>query len=119
MYRRHFLQSSVALAAFSSCERHAITHEQSMAKIIDLICSGQAEAAHFLAYYRSRIAEVDSELRAVIELHPAPCASHQPTKHHKAVPAEAKGNRICFHLGHNVAEEVSRVVCKLVRQVTF
>lgn len=77
MYRRHFLQSSVALAAFSSCERHAITHEQSMAKIIDLICSGQAEAAHFLAYYRSRIAEVDSELRAVIELHPAPCASHQ------------------------------------------
>jgi amidase len=77
MRRRHFLQSSAALAAISSCQRTRpeITNDHSMAEIIDLIRLGEADTSDFLAYYQQRIAQFDRsgpELRAIIELHPAP-----------------------------------------------
>ncbi len=81
MHRRHFLQSTAVIAALSSCERQLISHELSMAEIVGLIRMGEAVESDFLQYYRQRIAKLDTELRSVIELHPAPRTSHQGPLH--------------------------------------
>lgn len=74
MRRRHFIQSSAAISVLSACSRPkmAITGQPSMAQILQLIRSGKAQPADFLAHYRARIAQLDSELHAVIEQHPDP-----------------------------------------------
>lgn len=81
MRRRHFLKGSAAIAALSSCERQLVSRELSMAEIIGLIRMGEAFESDFLHYYQQRIAKLDTELRAVIELHPAPRTSHQGPLH--------------------------------------
>ncbi len=65
------------MVAISSCSRPEISEEYTMAEIIRLIRRGEADTLDFLTYYHQRIAKLDTELRAVIELHPAPRASHQ------------------------------------------
>lgn len=72
MHRRHFIQSSAALAALASCKKQGVSASpRSMADVVERIRTGREAAETRIAHYLQRIAEMNQagpELRAVIEL---------------------------------------------------